>query len=406
MVRTILTRCTIFDGFSKDLLLNKTIVIEAGLITDIADSVKSLTTDRVIDIKNNFVMPGLIDAHFHSVSATLNIPNLNVMPQSLLSQHARILLEETLQRGFTTVRDAGGADFGLAAAVDQGLIDGPKIFFSGNALSQTGGHGDMRSIEHIDTCMCSHAGNITTVVDGVEEMRKAVREELRRGASQIKLFVSGGVLSPSDPIWMNQFHKDEITAAVEEAATRNTYVMAHAHTAEASIRCVELGVRSLEHGTLLNQQAADKIAEKNCFVVPTLSVIEGLMDSKIGLPGYVGEKLKPIAEKAYRSLEYCKAAGVKLGLGTDLFGELHGRELAEFRCRHQVNSPLEVLCSATSINAELLNEQDKLGAVKKGANADLLVISGNPLTDLKVMSDNRNFMMIMKNGKIYKEELE
>ena len=208
-------------------------------------------------------MPGLIDAHFHAYTPTFDIVKIDRMPQALLASHARVILEGALQRGFTTVRDAGGGDIGLWMAIEQGLIQGPRFFFSGKAISQTGGHGDARPGTVVEPCGCSgYTGSLSLVADGVDEVRRAVREELRKGARQIKLFVSGGVVSPTDPIWMPQFTDEEIRAAVHEASTRRTYVMAHCLTDDGARRCVESGVRSIEHGTEISEDTARLIAAK------------------------------------------------------------------------------------------------------------------------------------------------
>ena len=200
---------------------------------------------REIDASSLTILPGLIDAHFHPVSASFDVASIDRSHPSLRALDARRHLESALLRGFTTVRDAGGGDIGLVRANEQGLIRGPRLLMAGKALSQTGGHGDMRPADAVPVCSCGYNGALSAVVDGPDQMRRAVREQLRQGATQIKLFVSGGVLSPTDPLWMNQFTDEEIRAAVDEAATRRTYVMAHAHTADAVLRCIRNGVRSL-----------------------------------------------------------------------------------------------------------------------------------------------------------------
>ena len=305
------------------------------------------------------------------------------------------------------MRDAGGADAGLAQAVEQGLIKGPRIFYSGKALSQTGGHGDLRP--GFDVCACAgYRGPITAVADGVDEVRRAVREELRLGATQIKLMVSGGVLSPSDPVWMDQYSDDEIRAAVEETATRRTYVMAHAHPASAVKRCVKLGVRSIEHGTMVDDEGAKQVAAAGAFVVPTLATIFAMLDEgrAHGLPEEYEIKLKEISDEALGAIERLKAAGAKIALGTDLIGPLHKHQSREFLLRAEVLSPFEVLHSATAVNAELLNRVGEIGTVQADARADLIAIDGNPLDDLNLLQEQgRHMPLVMKGGEVHRNAI-
>ena len=226
MAGIIFSNCRIFDGAEAALAEDMAVLVEKGRIKEISDRPIAASDARVIDAAGRVLMPGLIDAHYHALLADLNVANLDIMPPSLLHQHAHANLRAALDRGFTSVRDAGGADIGLVRAVEQGLIRGPRIFHAGKALSQTGGHGDMRPATHFEPCACAaYHGPICAVADGVDEVRKAVREELRKGAAQIKLMVSGGVLSPSDPVWMDQYSEAEIRAAVEEAAAPMSWRM-------------------------------------------------------------------------------------------------------------------------------------------------------------------------------------
>lgn len=403
----IFTNTSLFDGQSSQLKLNVNVLVVDDLIKMVTTSPIAPQNDEVrINLHGKTLMPGLIDAHFHCNSPSFNIASVDKMHSSYLAQHARQYLEDSLMRGFTTVRDAGGADWGLVQGIESGLIKGPRTFIAGKALSQTGGHGDMRPNDEQELCGCGYRGALSAVVDGADQVRKTVREQFRQGAHQIKIFVSGGVLSPSDPIWMNQFSDAEIRAAVEEAETRRSYVMAHAHTAEAVFRCVKNGVRSIEHGTMMDQKTAEFVAEQGAFVVPTLTVIDGLLNGPVKLPKSALEKLKGVADKAYKAVEYCQEAGVKLGLGTDLFGELHGLEAQELVLRSRLSSAANALRSATSVNAELINMKDRLGVVNVGAIADLIVVDGDPLTDISLLTKpSKNIPVIMKAGKIVKNNL-
>ena len=402
--------CRVFDGASAELRENATVVVEDGRIKEVADGALGVPADAErVACGGRTLMPGLIDAHFHALLVDLNIPALDDMPASLLHQHARHNLEGALRRGFTTVRDAGGADLGLALAVERGLIAGPRILFAGRGLSQTGGHGDMRKQTRFEPCGCAgYHGPLTQVADGVDAVRRVVRDELRKGAHQIKMMVSGGVLSPTDPIWMDQYSDEEIRVGVEEAATRRTYVMAHAHTASAVRRCAELGVRSIEHGTLIDAETAEAAAAAGAFVVPTLVTLFAMIESgdQFGLPNIFAEKLQGLGEDGLRSLDICRTAGVPMGFGTDLVGPLHDRQSQEFLIRGQVLPPVDVLRSATSINAALIQRSGELGTIAPGAVADILVVDGDPLGDLGLLQEQgRHIPVIMKDGRFHKNEL-
>ena len=405
---TILENCTIFDGVSADLAEGASVVVENGFIKEVSERPTSTLSGNRVDCRSGFLMPGLIDAHFHAYTPGFDLHGLEAMPMSLLAQHAAALLEGALQRGFTTVRDAGGGDIGLAMAIEKGLIKGPRFFFSGRAISQTGGHGDLRPAGHVEPCACATSGRLSVVVDGAAEMRRAVREELRNGATQVKIFVSGGVVSPTDPIWMPQYTAEEITAAVEEAATRRTYVMAHCHTDERARVCVEHGVRSIEHGTEISEATATLLAASNAYVVPTLSIIAVLRDhgKRMGLPPMSVEKIEGLYDRALQSLSHCVSAGVKIGLGTDLLGHFHERQGDEFQLRGAVSQPIDILRSATSVNAEILQMQGRLGCVQPGAYADLLLVDGNPLMNLALLADSaRCIKLILRNGEFIRNSL-
>jgi imidazolonepropionase-like amidohydrolase len=400
----ILRDARIFDGASAELIDGGSVVIEGDLIREVAPGTVRLNGARSIDCGGRFLMPGLIDAHFHAYSPSFDVAASNRMPPMLMAQHARLIVEGALLRGFTTVRDAGGGDYGLWAAIEQGLIRGPRFFYSGRAISQTGGHGDMRSADSIEPCNCGSSECITKIADGADAVRHAAREELRKGATQVKIFISGGIASPTDPIWMPQFSDAEIRAAVEEAERRRTYVMAHCHTDDGARRCAELGVRSIEHGTEITAQTAKLLAEKQVFVVPTLIVMDVLRRhaEQLSLPAAGHQKLRGVYERMAESIRICAENGVRLGLGADLldtrFHPLQGWELG---MRAEITPPLEVLRSATSINAEILQMQGRLGCIKPGAYADLLLVEGDPLRDLRLFREpERHLSLIMKAGEM------
>ncbi len=403
-----LDNCTVFDGNSEELTEGGCVVLENDQIREVSDHPVKVKDASRIDCQGRFLMPGLIDCHFHAYAPSFDIPSLDRMPISLLSQHAAAILEGALKRGFTTVRDAAGGDMGLAMALQKGLINGPRFFYSGKAISQTGGHGDGRPAGTIEPCGCGYHGALTRIADGEDAMRHAVRDELRKGATQIKLFVSGGVISPTDPIWMPQFSREEIRVAVAEAATRRTYVMAHCHTDERAKVCAEEGVRTVEHGSEILPDTAELLARTGTFVVPTMSVAAVLRDhaKELRLPPMSLGKIEGLYEKMQGSIENCARAGVKLGLGTDLLGDFHSYQGSEFGLRGELNKPIDVLRSATSINAEILQKPGELGCIAAGALADLIVVDGNPLEDLSLLADaDKHIKLIVRNGELVKNSL-
>ncbi len=403
--------CRLFDGLHGELLEDRHVLVEGERIKEVADRPIKAAGAQVVDLEGRTLMPGLIDAHFHAMAADPDFARMEGMPRSLLHQHARVLLEAALQRGFTTVRDAGGADYGLAMAIKAGLIEGPRLFYSGRALTQTGGHADFRSPEagHSGVCLCGQGSTIFgTIADGVPAVRQAAREELRKGATQIKIMASGGVASPSDPIWNLQYSEEEIRAIVWEAESWRTYVMAHAYTPEAIARCVDFGVRSIEHANLIDAPTAERCAAAGAFVVPTLVTYEALerFGPELGLPEVSLEKLKVVREAGLKSLEVLKAAGVAMGFGTDLLGAMQVHQLGEFTIRAEVLSPAEILRSATSGNATLLNAEGDLGVVAPGALADLLAVDGDPLADLtRLQHQGAHLPVIMKDGVFVRRDL-
>lgn len=383
--------------------------IKNGRIAEIGSDLASGEHDR-IDASGRFLLPGLIDCHVHPFLADANLARLAEVPPTLMTARAGRILEGMLQRGFTSVRDAAGADWGIKQAVQDGLIQGPRLFIAGRALSQTGGHGDFRSrTDDRDVCHCQHALAFTSrIADGIDDVRKAVREELRKGADQIKIMVSGGASSPHDPLECNQYSPSEIRVIVEEATRRGTYVMAHAYAADAIRVALECGVRTIEHGNMIDRPTAALAAEKGAYLVPTLTTYEVLAEEAAdsGWSEAMLDKLSRVREAGLESIQICREEGVKLGFGTDLLGDSFDHQSREFLIRSQGESPAQILHSATQINAEILRQTDQLGVIKTGAIADVLVLDRNPLADLSVLQDHGKHMpVIVKDGAIIKNLL-
>ncbi|MEO2237321.1 MAG: amidohydrolase family protein, partial [Candidatus Poseidoniia archaeon] len=328
----------VFDGTTDGLSSPTSVLVENNLIKSVGSSAGAGLQAVRIDGGGRTLMPGLIDAHVHCVITTMNLASLQHKPVTLVAHEARLVLEAMLRRGFTTVRDAGGADWGLAAAVDRGLIRGPRIFYSGRVLSQTGGHGDLRARGEPsgELCACRiYSTGFSHVADGVDAVRKAAREELRLAAHQVKIMASGGVASPTDPIWNVQYSLDEMQAIVEEARGWRTYAMAHAYTPEAIGRALAAGVRTIEHGNLIDAATASRMAEAGAFLVPTLVTYYAIdeLGRALGFPAASQRKVRDVLDAGLVSLELARDAGVAIGFGTDLLGETHEQQSREFAIR-------------------------------------------------------------------------
>jgi imidazolonepropionase-like amidohydrolase len=407
MPTLLLKNCAILDVDAGALLGERDVLISDGRIAEIGDTRIKASHDREIDLRGKVLMPGLCDAHVHAIVPINSFAQLTRWSPFYTAIRAMPILEGMLQRGFTTVRDAGGADFGIARAVAEKLIPGPRILYSGKALSQTGGHGDMRGPGETEFDSHYYVPSLGRVVDGVTEIRKAARDEIRRGAHQIKLMVGGGIASYTDPVTFAQFSGEEIRAAVEEAENAERYVMAHAYTDRCIHHAVSNGVRSVEHGNFLEDDTARLMVERDAFLVPTLSAYitmweEGLA---IGMPAELHAKIKYVLDVGSQSLEVAQRRGVKMVYGTDLIGPLHRHQSLEFSIRGEVLPAIDVIRSATSTAAELFNMTTEIGRVAVGLRADLLVIDGNPLEDLSLLQDQAKLRMILKDGDIHKHDL-
>lgn len=355
-------------------------------------------------------MPGLIDCHVHACLSEVNIRVLESVPLTMMTARAAVLLKAMLDRGFTTVRDTGGADWGLRDAVAQGLIAGPRMFIAGQAIGPTGGHSDARRrTDYGISCRCCNAMRFCLgIADGADAVRAAAREQLRQGADQIKIMVSGGVASPYDPLDSRQFSAAEIAAAVEEAAAFGKYAQAHAYTPEAIQRAVGQGVRTVEHGNLIDDQSARLMKRKGAYLVANLVTYHAMKEraAQFGLGADLLAKNDLVIDGALRSLEICKRAGVKVGFGSDLLGQLQVEQSREFLLRREVLSPIEIIRQATLVGAEIVRMKDRLGVVRPGALADLLVVDGNPLRKLELLTgEGRHLPVIMKAGRLHKNRL-
>jgi len=347
--------------------------------------VDGLVADRpaegadVLDGGGSWVIPGLIDAHFHAYATSMDGFENERGMLSYTAINGTRRLERALRRGFTTVRDVAGGDLGLAHAIDAGHFSSPRYHFTGPALSQTGGHGDPRSAD-VDVCF-SH-GHMCEIVDGVDALRVAVRNRLRTGAHAIKVMTSGGVFTLTDPIRVPQYSPEELRVVTEEARRRGSYVAAHAYSSEAVMHSIENGVRSIEHGNLIDAETAARMAERDVFLVPTLAAYFAMdkRGAEIGLDEVRLAKNDEVLSKGQEAVQLALAAGVRVGFGSDLMGDLEDEQLSGVRLQVEASGAEATLRSMTEVNAELIGDQ-RLGHLGVGAFGDALVLNADPLAE-------------------------
>jgi imidazolonepropionase-like amidohydrolase len=407
MSEKIIHNATLIDGTGADPRPGVSVRIARERIEHVGDvaSVRPADGDTVIDATGSFLLPGLTDAHVH---LALTEPNgTPTQPWAEWAAKVAQFMRETLDQGFTTVRDAGALDPAWARVTEKGMLPGPRILPSGSFISQTGGHGDWRAT-YQDAEPVSPIGGFfggTVVVDGADAVRAAARDQLRRGATQIKVMASGGVASPTDPIDAVQFTLDELRAAVEEAEARGSYVLAHAYHPRAIAQCIEAGIHSIEHGNLLDEETAARMAKAGMFLVPTLITYDMLAagGEAIGLSSYQMEKLKAVHAAGEESVRIAKAAGVRIGSGSDLLGPAMALKARELVIKSRILSPMEAIVSATRTNAELFGMADEIGTVAEGKLADLILLDRDPLAGPEALADAQRVRVVMKGGAVVKD---
>ncbi|CDH15776.1 probable Similarity to Methanobacterium aryldialkylphosphatase related protein [Zygosaccharomyces bailii ISA1307] len=388
----------IVDVVGGKTLPNSYIYVENGTISKVDQCSKIILVDEkkytIIDGSGKFVTPGLFDNHVHvtSVPGETDLVKTVTMPKTTALMRVRFTLQAALARGFTTLRDCGGAERYLKAALEEGSINGPRLITCCHAISQTGGHGDMRSPElpgeAFDSCSC-HMNDLGAIADGVSQCYRVAREEFRRGADFIKMMGGGGVASPTDKISNLQFCEDEIQALVKIANTYHTYVTAHAYTSEAIQKCVRLGVKGIEHGNLLDEETADLMSKFGCYLTPTLVSYKIMASDQFSssLKGENRIKNMRVLHQGIEALTIAEKKNVKICFGSDLLGSLGGYQTQEFFIRGKVQTAQQILLSATVIPAQMNGLGDRLGQVKKGFIADLLMMNFNPLDDICVLDE-------------------
>jgi imidazolonepropionase-like amidohydrolase len=405
---TILTNAFLIDGTGKEPVDGAAVVVEGELIKDVIRSGKVGPLRgkvETVDLRGRALMPGLTDAHVHMCAVEGNTAEQHRHnPPSLIAAKTLRRMEQALQQGFTTVRDAGGADYGFREAVASGLYPGPRMLVSGRVLSQTGGHGDKRRraelSDPVDCCL----GMVGVIADGPDEVRKAVREQLRRDVDQIKIMASGGAMSPSDELDTTQYTVEEMRAAVEEARAVGKYVLAHAYSGSAVRAAIQAGVRCIEHGNLIDAAGAKEIKKAGAYLVPTMVTYEAIWreGKAYGISEHQLQKINVARELSVEGLTHAYRAGCKIGSGSDLLGDMQAQRAMELELKGQVMKPMEVLLSATRVNAEIFRMEDQIGSVEPGKYADLIAVKGNPLKDLRIFQNLDNLHLIMKGGHAHK----
>lgn len=406
MTPLLLNDATLLDGTGADPRSHVSLLVEGGRITRIASAGSLPAPDgaRVVDCAGRTLMPGLTDAHVHfglTADPAPEEPESHVSYVLKVTENIRIALDE----GFTTVRDAGGLDPAFAVAVEDGQIVGPRILPSGSFLSQTGGHGDARTRwdDHIPLAIPGLRAH-TEICDGPDEVRRAARKQIRRGATQVKLMASGGVMSPSDPIDSLQFTVEEMAAAVHEARAFGKYVMAHCHTPGAMENALAAGVRCIEHGSIMNEGVALTMVKQDAYLVPTLVILE-LLSRVSSIPEFSRQKLELVRTEMRLSLAIANRAGVHVGSGSDLLGPRQRRRATELIEKAKEMGPMAAIVSATRTNAELFRMQDRIGTLEEGKLADLILVEGEPLADIAILSDAARIPLVAKAGAVVKDRL-
>jgi len=382
------------------------LLVEDNVIREISDSPLSVPGDAVIvDCAGKTLMPGLIDGHMHAnlFAADITGQTRQNLPSMIVIKCLQIL-QDTLMQGFTSALDAGGADAGFRDAQAAGFIKGPRLKVCGHSLSQSGGHADPRLPTEI-TPPAEHyfAGGI--VADGVDAVRKAAREELRKGVDYIKIMAAGGCASPADEPDTVQYSLEEMRAAVEAADAVGKSVIAHCYSPRSLQRFAEAGVKRVEHGNFMDRETAAILKEKGVIYCPTLATydIMARRGEEFGIPSYFLRKMKIADERALEALSIAVEAGLVIGSGSDMVGPGQAFKANELELQSRVMGPMGALLAATKVNAEILGVIDKVGTVEKGKLADLLVIDGNPLENMAIFQDREKNKIIVQDGKFIKK---
>jgi imidazolonepropionase-like amidohydrolase len=401
VAETVWLHTRLIDGTGRDPVDDAWVRTDGERITAVGTGATPVRDAEVVDCAGRTLLPGLIDCHVHLTAVDM-LHKVAALPRPVLAARTFAVMKETLEAGFTTVRDAGFTEPGFRQAVEQGLVAGPRMFLATGPLTQTGGHGDPRP-PHDDSSVPATDGLLHPglVVDGADQCRRGARDLLRRGADQLKVMAGGGCASPADDVTHTQFTVEELAAVVHEARARHTYVMAHAYIPEAIANCVEAGVRTVEHANMVDEEQAAAMAAAGTYAVPTVATYELLSrdGAGLGMPADQVAKIDRVLAKAYDGLAILRAAGVRIGSGSDLLGAHQPEKALELGFKSRVLGPMAAIVAATSTNASILRRPD-LGRVAEGALADLLLVDGDPLDDIGVLRATERLHLVVQGGAV------
>jgi imidazolonepropionase-like amidohydrolase len=399
----ILKNAVILDCTGADPVQGGTVVVEKERIKEVLAGGPGLlpARARVVDCNGQTLLPGLIDAHVHICAVEANLTELKrrSYPSVTVVQTLKVL-EDCLSQGFTTARDMGGADPGFRIALEQGLVPGPRIQVAGKGLSQTGGHGDSRLPTEVWSPIPYPIGMGGTIADGVDACRRAAREQLRQGVDFIKVMAGGGCMSPADEIDTTQYSLEELRAVVWEAQSAGKYVAAHCYSDQSIINCVTAGIRTIEHGNLGTEKAARAIKEAGAFLVPTIVTYEAMaeMGLELGVPDLYLRKMLLARDHGMQALEAAWRAGCTIGSGSDCLGPMQLFKGRELEIQARVMGPMGAIVAATKTNAQILRREKDLGTIEAGKLADLILLDGDPLADIRLFQNYREKITVILQG--------
>lgn len=403
-----LVGATVVDGLGGDPVAGLAVRVRDGVVAGLGGEPPAGA--EVLDCTGLVLTPGLIDAHVHlGLSSNMTDNVRRVLSPAEIAADMFANCAQTLAAGFTTVRDVGGVDGGLVGVVASGKVPGPRVLSSGPILCQTGGHGylgaEWEPTEHWDHHAIPGLRTLSLMSDGPDEMRRNAREAFRRGASFLKLCVTGGVVSNHDELTDTQFTVAEIRAAVEEATARGTYVTVHAHNNEGIRNAIEAGARCVEHGSQIDEETAALMARHGVAHVPTLSVVEALYADPVaaGLSPALLPRVAAVRQSMRDAIPIARAAGVRVGSGSDLIGPHQRDRGRELELRAAIETPMDALVSATRVNADILGISDEVGTIEVGKRADLVVWSADPLADPAVFNDHDRVALVLQSGRVVKD---
>ncbi|KAI9730591.1 MAG: hypothetical protein M1834_005834 [Cirrosporium novae-zelandiae] len=400
----------IVDPVNGSIRQNVAVKISAGLVKSVTDTEMAIITTNdgaiTIDLEGKYLCPGLIDAHVHvtAVPGENDLGGVFGLSPEVSMMRQPFVCQQILRRGFTSVRDCGGASLALKEAINEGVIQGPRLFIAGHGLTQTGGHADLRGpYDHTDCCGGAVTG-LGRLCDGVPECIKAAREELRTGADFIKIMGGGGVASPTDRLENIQFTAEEVRAITTVAENSGTFVTAHAYTTKAIQFHIENGVKGIEHGNMITPECARYMAKNGIYLTPTLIAYSAM--ASLDFPGFLPlesvVKNNQVLRAGFNALGIAHKAGVTMCYGSDLLGPLGIAQTHEFALRAQVLDPTTILQCATINPARMLRQSEFLGQIKSGFSADLLILNKNPLEDILVLDNpDAHLLGVIKEGRVH-----